>query len=144
VKRICCIALVLAVSWPALAAEPDEDAKALHGSWAPTKAELGGQALPEALLKTISLKLDGGKYEALVSGQTDKGTYTLDTDSTPKGMSITGTEGPNKGKMFPCIYEIEGDTLRVCYDLSGEKRPTEFKAAAGTKHYLVTYNRVKK
>ena len=41
------------------------------------------------------------------------------------------------------IYELNGDTLRICYDLSGSKRPTEFKTAAGTKLYLVTYNRKK-
>ncbi len=44
---------------------------------------------------------------------------------------------------FPCIYELEGDTLRVCYDLSGKKRPGEFKTAEGTQLYLVTYTRKK-
>ena len=71
----------------------------------------------------------------------DRGTYTLDSDAKPKGMTITGTEGPNRGKTFPAIYELNGDTLRICYDLSGAKRPTEFKTSAGTKLYLVTYNR---
>lgn len=56
-------------------------------------------------------------------------------------MTVTGTEGPNQGKKFPCIYELQGDTLRICYDLSGAKRPTEFKSVAGTKLYLVTYAR---
>ena len=43
-------------------------------------------------------------------------------------MTITGTEGPNHGRTFPAIYELKGDTLRICYDLSGAKRPTEFKS----------------
>ena len=55
-----------------------------------------------------------------------------------------GVKGPNKGKTFPAIYELAGDTLRVCYDLSGKKRPTEFKTKADTKLYLVTYKRKKK
>ena len=59
---MCCIALLLAASCPAFAAEPDEDAKALQGTWLPAKAELGGQPLPEAFLKTITLKLDNGNY----------------------------------------------------------------------------------
>ena len=58
-------------------------------------------------------------------------------------MTITGTEGPNHGKTFPAIYEIKGDTLRICYDLSGVKRPTEFKSVPGTRLYLVTYSRIK-
>ena len=101
------------------------------------------QPLPEAVLKTISLKLDHGKYDVSAAGEPDKGTYTLDAASNPKGMSITGTEGPNNGKTYPAIYEIKGDTLRICYDLSGAKRPTEFKSVAGTHLYLVTYNRKK-
>ena len=34
-------------------------------------------------------------------------------------MTITGTEGPNRGKTFPAIYELKDDTLRICDDLSG-------------------------
>ena len=78
-----------------------------------------------------------------VGDSPDKGTYTLDSTTDPKGMPVTGTDGPNKGKTFPAIYELHGDTLRICYDLSGQKRPTEFKSTAGTKLYLVTYARAK-
>ena len=59
-------------------------------------------------------------------------------------MDITGTEGPNKGKTFQAIYELDGDTLKVCYDLSGKGRPTEFKTAEGTQLFLVIYTREKK
>ena len=40
------------------------------------------------------------------------------------------------------IYEIDGDTLKICYDLDGKKHPTEFKAT-GPKIMLATYKRVK-
>jgi uncharacterized protein (TIGR03067 family) len=99
--------------------------------------------MTDAALKSISLKLNNGKYEVSVGGAPDKGTYTLDSTSKPKSMTITGTEGPNQGKTFPAIYELKGDTLRICYDLSGAKRPSEFKSIAGTRLYLVTYNRKK-
>jgi uncharacterized protein (TIGR03067 family) len=58
-------------------------------------------------------------------------------------MTITGTDGPNKGKTFLAIYERDGDTLKVCYDLSGKAHPTEFKTAQGTQLFLVTYKREK-
>ena len=32
-------------------------------------------------------------------------------DTSPKAMEVTGTDGPNKGKTFPAIYELKGDTL---------------------------------
>lgn len=99
--------------------------------------------MPEAVRKSISLKLDDGKYEVFVGERPDRGTYTIDTVTRPKSMTITGTEGPNHGKAFPAIYELKDDTLRICYDLSGAKRPAEFKSVTGTKLYLVTYRRTK-
>lgn len=140
-KNIFCIGLVVAASLTACAPGDPGDAGAIQGLWTPVTAELAGQAMPDTVLKTISLKVDSGKYEVFVAGNPDRGTYTLDPASKPKGMTVNGTDGPNKGRTFPCIYELQGDTLRICYDLSGMKRPTEFKSSAGTKLYLVTYAR---
>ena len=149
-KTILCVCLVVAASLTALAAEKTDDhkatddQKALQGDWIPVKAELAGQPMPEAVLKTISLKLIKNEYEVLVAGKPDKGTWTIDPAAKPKSMKIIGVKGPNEGKTFPAIYELTADTLRVCYDLSGKKRPTEFKTKADTKLYLVTYKRKKK
>ena len=120
-----------------------DDATAIQGTLESVSAELGGQPLPDAVVKMISLKLDNGKYEVLVGDAPDNGTYTLDAAATPRGMTVTGTAGPNAGLTFPAIYELKGDTLRICYDLSGAKRPTGFKSVAATKLYLVTYHRKK-
>ncbi len=121
----------------------DGDAKAIQGDWKPVKAELGGQPLPEEVLKTISMKLQDGKYDVSVGGRPDKGTYTINPSTEPKSISVSGTEGPNKGKVFPAIYELKGDSLKICYDLSGKQRPSTFQTSAGTRLYLVTYARSK-
>lgn len=52
----------------------------------------------------------------------------LNPSSNPKTMTISGTSGPNRGKIFSAIYKLNGDTPRVCHDLSGKKHPTEFKS----------------
>ncbi|HXR05836.1 MAG TPA: TIGR03067 domain-containing protein [Candidatus Acidoferrum sp.] len=137
------ISLVVAGLLTACGAGPADDAKAIEGNWRPVKGELGGQPMTDAVLQSIRLKLDNGKYEVLAGNQPDRGTYTLDSTSTPKSLTITGTEGPNRGKTFPAVFELSGDTLRICYDLSGAKRPTEFKSVAGTQLFLVTYIRNK-
>lgn len=142
-KNIILFCLIVAASLTALAAGERDDHEALQGVWIPVKAELGGQPMPDAVLKTISLKLTKNEYHVLVAGEPDNGTWTIDSATKPKGMKIIGTEGPNAGKTFPAIYELKDDTLRICYDLSGAKRPTEFMTSAGTKLYLVTYNRRK-
>jgi uncharacterized protein (TIGR03067 family) len=145
-KHLLSLTLTLTACLAAFAATPGtqpDDAKAIAGMWKPTQAELAGKPMPDAVLKTITLKLDNGRYEVFVGDQPDRGTYTLDTAADPRGLTINGTEGPNNGKTFPCIYELKVDTLRICYDLSGEKPPTEFKTTPGTKLYLVTYARQK-
>ena len=123
-----------------LAAEP-QDNKPLRGDWIPVNAELGGQPMADEVLKSISMKLGDGTYEVLAAGKPDKGTYEIEPAAKPKGMVIRGTEGPNKGRTIPAIYEVNGKTLRICYDLSGAQRPKEFKSVAGTRLYLVTYQR---
>lgn len=142
-KHILCIGFAVAASLGACAAGSPDDAKAVQGNWKPAKAELAGQPMTDAVLQSISLRLDNGKYEVFVGAIPDRGTYTLDSAAKPKSMTITGTDGPNRGKTFPAIYEFKDDTLRICYDLSGAKRPTEFKSVAGTQLYLVTYSRKK-
>src|SRR5438046_1680469 len=103
-KTILSIGLVAAFSLaPLAAAAPDGDAKAVQGTWLPAKAELAGQPMPDAVLKTIRLELDNGKYTAYVGDEPDKGTYTVDSTTNPKSMTITGTEGPNHGKTYPAI-----------------------------------------
>jgi uncharacterized protein (TIGR03067 family) len=106
-----CLCLSLVVSPAAFAAEPP-DAKAIQGSWMPVKAELSGQPMAEAVLKTISLKLTDGKYEVHVGAQPDNGTYTLDDTTKPKSITITGTDGPNRGRTFPAIYELRKGSNR--------------------------------
>jgi uncharacterized protein (TIGR03067 family) len=139
-KQCLVIGLIVAASVNLLAADP-HDNKSLRGDWVPVKAELGGQPMPDTVLKTISLKLGDGTYDVLVSGAPDKGTYEIDASTKPKSMVIKGTEGPNKGRTVPAIYELEGKTLRICYDLSGAQRPKEFKTSTGTRLYLVAYQR---
>jgi uncharacterized protein (TIGR03067 family) len=141
-SRLLSIVVVVA-SFTVAAADERSDDKAIEGTWLPTKAELAGQPWSEAQVKSFFLKLSNGEYEVSVERQLDRGRYALDAKATPKSMTITGTDGPNKGKTFLCIYELSGDTLRVCYDLSGKKTPTEFATAKGTPLYLVTYTRKK-
>jgi uncharacterized protein (TIGR03067 family) len=137
------LGFLLLVALSGFASDPTGSTKSLQGNWVPVKAELGGKPMPDAVLKTISLKLDEGTYEVFVGDKPDRGTYTVDATTSPGSMTITGTDGPNQGKTFPAIYELKGDTLRICYELSGKKQPAEFKSLPATKLYLVTYQRKK-
>ena len=137
-----CIATILfaAAAWSQDAAD---ERKLLQGVWLPTAAELSENPFDEATLKTMKLVLEGDKYTVTVGKAIDKGTTKIDPAAKPKTMDIIGAEGPNKGKTFLAIYELKGDTLRVCYDLTGKARPSEFKTKKGELLFLATYKRAK-
>jgi uncharacterized protein (TIGR03067 family) len=122
----------------------DGDAKAVQGTWVMESGEIGGKAFPPEAAKSIRLVLTDGKYVLTGAEQPDEGTVKMDPTKSPKEFDIVGTKGPNMGKTILAIYELKGDTLRVCYDLSGKEHPKEFKAAAGSRLFLATYHRDKR
>jgi uncharacterized protein (TIGR03067 family) len=116
----------------------------LQGTWKPVEVELGGVKLPEAAFASWRLELGVGTYRLQGAESPDSGTVKVDASKKPATIDVTGADGPNRGKTYPAIYELKDDTLRICYDLSGKTRPTEFKTAKQTKLYLVIYKRDKK
>ena len=122
-----------------LSAARGDDAGSMDGTWVASAAELGGAKFPDEVRESIKLVIKDGKYTATVGEVPDRGTIKLDPSKKPKEMDIVGTDGPNKGKTIPAIYERDGDTLRVCYDLGGKAHPTEFKTSPGTQLFLVEY-----
>ena len=143
--RSVCVTLFLALSLATVLRGDDakDEAKSMNGTWLPSEAELAGEKIPDEVRKTIKLVIGDGKYTVMVGTVPDKGTAKVDPSKKPKEMDIVGTEGPNKGKTILAIYEKTEDTLRVCYDLGGKSRPTEFKTTKGTQLFLVTYKREK-
>jgi uncharacterized protein (TIGR03067 family) len=137
-----CIALFLVFPCVARCDDAKKDEPKVDGTWLATKAEMSGKKLPKQVVEKLKLTLKDGKYD-VVAESPDHGTVTYDNDAKPKAMDIKGVEGPNKGKTFLAIYELKDDKLTICYDLSGESRPTEFKTEPKTKLFLVTYERKK-
>jgi uncharacterized protein (TIGR03067 family) len=137
------LTLVLCCTPLARCDDAKEDSKLIEGTWLPISAELAGAKFPEESLKVMKLTLKDEKYTLQSGDETDQGTWKLDVSKKPKSMDIKGTEGPNKGKTILTIYQLSDDSLKVCYDLGGKNRPTEFKTKPATQLFLVTYKREK-
>ena len=120
-----------------------DDLKAMTGKWRIEKAEAGGKEVESDDLKSVLVTITGERYEVLVKDKTDAGTLKLDESQKPKTMDSTDTEGEDVGKVIKAIYEISGDTMRVCYTLDGGERPTEFATKPDTALLLITYKREK-
>ena len=91
----------------------------LEGTWLPLSAELDGEAAPAEVLEQTVFTLASGQYSVRFGGQvSDRGTYEIDE----AGLTLSGMDGPNAGKILPCLYQLKGNRLRICFGLGG-KRP---------------------
>ncbi|MBI1323193.1 TIGR03067 domain-containing protein [bacterium] len=124
---------------PAGAGENPE-AIAIQGTWEIVSAEIGGQLFPVEAFNKVQLVLKDGKYQFGI----DQGVYKLLDAEGKKGIDVIGEQGPNQGKTIPAIYEIKGDTLKICYDLAGKTRPGKLETEKETRQFLATYKRAAK
>ena len=126
-------------------ADVEKELKKFQGTWTVGSVEVEGKELPIALFEGMAVTFEGDKYTVKVGDMViQKATQKLDLSRSPKALDGTVAEGPHKGTVILGIYEITEDTLRVCFDPEGKKRPTEFKTAAGSQTTLAVYKRMKK
>jgi uncharacterized protein (TIGR03067 family) len=149
--RISLVALICAIGFNTSGTRADDRAdlekevKKFQGVWIFESSETGGKELAADQLKGLILLFEGDKHTVKKGDEVIQvGTQKLDPSKSPKTIDVTMTEGPSKGTVMLGIYEIDGDTLKVCFDLEGKKRPTEFKSAPGSQTFVNVHKRAKK
>jgi uncharacterized protein (TIGR03067 family) len=118
--------------------------KVSDGTWVVVGMEQNGMKLHADDLEKLSMKLTikGNDYiVAMADKIIDKGTSAVDTTKRPNALDIKSEFGPNKGKTILGIVEINGDSMKACYDLKDNKRPTTFATKEGTGLVLILYKR---
>ena len=126
-------------------ADVEKELKKFQGTWTFESVEVGGKEVPAAEFKGITVTFEGDKYTVKKGDEVIlAGTQKLDPSKSPKTIDVTVAEGLNKGAVMLGIYEISGDTLKVCFDPEGKKRPTEFKSAPGSQTFVNVHKRVPK
>ena len=148
VTLLCAVGLVVSGGASTLAggkADVETEVKKFQGVWTVESLESGGKKVPTDLFKDMTLTYEGDKY-TVKNGKDviQVGTQKLDPSKSPKTLDGKITEGFGKGSVMPGIYEIDGDTLKVCFDEEGKKRPTEFKNAPGSETFVNVHKRAKK
>lgn len=106
------------------------------------RAELAGEAAPNLVTEHIVLVLALGEYEVRYGNETsDRGTFVLEVTSPQRSLILTGVEGTNAARTIPCLFQLAGDRLRVCFGLDGHL-PVDFTTSPGAPRYLATYRRI--
>ena len=127
------------------------DVDKLQGTWVAVSIESDGKMVPEEKVKNVKMVIKDDTMNITTGGpgrQPPPATYKLDEKKKPKAIDITAGGRDGSGKktddVLQGIYELDGDTLKICLGLPGKDRPTELSAKEGAKQTLYTYKRDKK
>jgi uncharacterized protein (TIGR03067 family) len=90
----------------------------LEGTWVLAKATWCGRVQPftEDEKKNIHLFFSAGKFKEQSGADIDEGTYRLESSTSPKHLDLKYTTG-NVLAIRRCIFEVEGDDIRIAYSL---------------------------
>jgi uncharacterized protein (TIGR03067 family) len=85
----------------------------------------------------------GDKYTIRLDGQIGTDPYPFQLDPSQKQIDVNHHDTPEGtyGGKLKGIYEITGSTLKVCYDLKGQRYPTSFEAGPGSGQVVYEFQR---
>jgi uncharacterized protein (TIGR03067 family) len=117
------------------------------GSWSAVAVEYDGENLDGDIAGRLSLvyNTDGNWTVTIDRNELMAGSWKVDPTKMPKEISYNLTNAPEgQKKSIGGIYEIDGDTLKVCAANESDTRPTEFLSRPGTGVSVIVFKRQKK
>jgi uncharacterized protein (TIGR03067 family) len=140
--------LVVACAWGA--GPPGGDPKGLQGYWVLESLEINGQTIEIDALKIDEkplaprLTVKGERYTLYLADKPYAMLYRVELEYSPRRITLTILEAPNKGKAFHGIYKIEGDRFTICRPLDPDRpRPKVFATAPNSGLIMGTWKCVK-
>lgn len=115
----------------------------LEGNWYYVSVIVNGRPEPEDSLKASRLVLHKDQFTLTRPELAQHGTYTVDPIPTPKVIDVTFTDGPRSRKTIKGIYELTGDTCKICMAPEDEPRPLSFTSKPGSGFTLEVLRRGK-
>jgi uncharacterized protein (TIGR03067 family) len=113
----------------------------LEGTWVPVAADVAGKPLFVQELRVRYFVLESGAYSIIdrTNHVVDRGTYHVNEAAAT--LDIVGREGPGARKTLLAIFQLDVDSLTVCYDLDGEERPANMQPKQDQLLLSITYAR---
>jgi uncharacterized protein (TIGR03067 family) len=114
----------------------------IEGEWPMVSGVFSGVAMDKSMV-AWARRVTRGDTTSVVAGPQVllKAHFTLDDSSAPHTIDYDNLAGANKGKKQAGIWEIDGDTLRVCMSAPGKPRPKDFVSTKGDGRSFTTWRR---
>jgi uncharacterized protein (TIGR03067 family) len=116
------------------------DMETLQGAWNMVSLEMEGRKYPAG---GSQIAIQGGRFTGLNMGAEYSGTVVLDESARPRTFDLLFETGPEEGNGSLGIYELDGDTWKICLGLTGKARPTGFVSEPGSGHALEILKRAR-
>ena len=106
-----------------------------------TSLELDGQKMDAGMLEKARIEVKGKRFTSTGMGAVYKGALELDASKTPGHINMKFDAGPEKGNTNLGIYELDGDTWKICLATRGSVRPSSFASSPGAGFAFETFVR---
>jgi uncharacterized protein (TIGR03067 family) len=116
-----------------------DDSRSWQGTWRLVACTYDGA--PQ--MADMEWIVDGDHYTIRLNGESHEDPYTFKLDGSRKQIDVFHHETPpgTYGGSLKGIYQINGDSLKVCYDLTGQRYPESFDANRGSRQVLYQFRR---
>jgi uncharacterized protein (TIGR03067 family) len=121
----------------------EQDIKLWQGTWRVVSMETDGRVSPIDKLGSMKLTVEGLDYHFQNGDFNERGSYKFDATKDPRQVDIVVGPGPDKGKVYLAIYQVQADKLTICLDVANRSRPTALTGKTGSGCVLEVWQRVK-
>ena len=131
--------LLVACNSPRAADSSEDDLRAWQGTWKLISSTYDGQPQIADLFWVVT----GDQYRTRYNQHLDEVPVAFKLDASRKHIDAIHHETPQGtyGGKLKGIYKISGDSLTVCYDLTGNQYPKSFEAKRGSRQVLYQFRR---
>jgi uncharacterized protein (TIGR03067 family) len=109
----------------------------LQGPWTLTTLHIDGREFPAS----GRIEIDGHRFKSIGMGAEYSGNVELDDTKKPARFDLVFTEGPEAGNRNLGIYQLNGDSWKLCLNTTGKSRPRAFAATPGSGNALEIFTR---
>ncbi len=125
------------------------DLEKLQGTWDIVEVVNNGAQVAQDPTRRGQVVFNGAMMtvqESPDEAEPRKFQFTLYPREKPKAIDMTTQNGEYQGSLNGAIYELEGDTLKLCAPNSPDvdERPMQFKSEEGSSNVLLILKRVKR
>lgn len=117
----------------------------LRGPWQALYSEVDGQVTPSAEFATTTMRHEGDKFIVEKKGAIAyEGNFSIDPTVTPHEIVYIYKKSEKDvfvGGPRPGIFQLEGDTLKLCFALIGHRTPRDFNTFPGSDLVLTVFER---